>query len=169
MSMLALGLLVEHWTNDFRHRFGPPRRKVLLTEHHRHGRVVWSLLHHEDDFTRTVFVDGACVALGPGGRITFWHPTDAIPAIENHQFPPKVHILAAVSDLGVVGDAVFAERWNAGTVCDAMAEEVVPAAFALFGNDFRIQMDNATAHTALQTREYLLANGVPELLFQPSG
>ena len=106
--------------------------------------------------------------LGSDGRIAFWHPKDAIPTIGNRQFPPKVHILAAMSDLGVVGDAVFTDWWNAGTVCDAMAGQVVPAALALFGNDLRIQMDNATSHTALQMHEYLLANGVPELLFQPS-
>lgn len=64
----------------------------------------------------------------------------------------KVHILSAVFNDSVIGNVVFADRWNVNSYSfsDTVTNEIVPALFRIFGEaGWRLQLDNATAHTAM--------------------
>ena len=65
---------ILHRRLDF--KFGKLWRKFKLTEIHKLNRVMWSLLHTEDGWERTIFLDESCFALtkngGVGGERSSW-------------------------------------------------------------------------------------------------
>ena len=99
-----------------------------------------------------------------------WYPRgNRAPIFEAEQFPRKLHVLGAISSVGTVGPLVFAQpgqAWTAERVIVALYDSILPIADAWFGEgDFRVQLDNATAHTAHATVDFTHAAGV-DLLFQ---
>ena len=78
-------------------------------------------------------------------------------------------MLGAISSAGTVGLLVFAPPGQARTVervIAALNENILPIADAWFGHgNFRIQLDNATPHTANATTQFAQVEGV-DLLFQ---
>ena len=154
---------------DLNFKFGKLWRKFKLTEIHKLNRVVWSLLHSEDGWERTIFLDESCFALTPNG-VRSWYPRgNRAPIFEAEQFPRKLHVLGAISSVGTVGPLVFAQpgqAWTAERVIAALNDSILPMADAWFGEgDFRVQLDNTTAHTAYTTVDFAHAEGV-DLLFQ---
>ena len=149
-------------------RYGRPYRKFVLTENAKNVRLVWSVLHSHDNFDRSVFTDEACFAACPDGTVKMWYPRREKPMVEQPAYAAKVHVLGAVSVLGTVGALAFADAWNAESFCEAIEENVIQNADAFFGQDnWSLQLDNATAHTAARAQDRLLQAGVPSLSFQP--
>ena len=158
---------ILHRDLDF--KFGKLWRKFKLTEIHKLNRVVWSLLHVEDGWERTIFLDESCFALTPNG-VRSWYPRgNRAPIFEAEQFPRKLHVLGAISSVGTVGPLVFAQpgqAWTVERVIAAVNDSILPMADAWFGEgNFRVQLDNATAPTANATVQFAQAAGV-DLLFQ---
>lgn len=84
------------------------------------------------------------------------------------QYPRKLHALGAISARGTVGSLSFANTWNAATFTDGFIFDILREAQIWYpGVGWRLQLDNATPHTAVATAATLETHGVPELLFQP--
>jgi len=130
------------------YKYGRPSAKPVLSDAAKNTRLVWSVLHRNDDFDRTVFADEACFAIGPDGRVALWH-------------------LGAIFIFGTVGFLSFAPTWNANTFSAAVIGDVVPSANAMFNNNWMLQLDNAPCHRSNVAQTNLLGNGVPAILFQP--
>ena len=83
---------------DLQFKFGKLWRKFKLTELHKQNRVVWSLLHAEDSWERTLltFLNESCFALTPDG-VGSWYPDgNRAPIFEAEQLPKKLHVLGAI-------------------------------------------------------------------------
>ena len=80
-------------------KFGKLWRKFKLTELHKQNRVVWSLLHAEDGWERTLFLDEywSCFALIPNGARSWYPDGNGSPIFKAEQFPKKLHVLGAIS------------------------------------------------------------------------
>lgn len=144
------------------------RKTFVLTEEAMLHRQAWAVVHQHDQWDRTVFADEVCFQLEPNGRAKLWFPRRQRPIVEVHQYPRKLHALGAVSAIGVVGNLSFADTWNRHTFVGGVVTDILPMATAFYGNNWRLQLDNATAHTAGHTTAALLQAGLPEVLFQPA-
>ena len=86
--------------------------------------------------------------------------------MEVSQYQAKLLVLGAVSIFGTVGFLEFAPTWNAHTLSTQFVAEILPSATAFFGGNWRVQLDNTTAHNSQAAQHALLQNGVPEVFFQ---
>lgn len=157
--------------HDLNFRHGPMWKKFHLTERHMKDRVVWSLLHQDDGWDTTLFLDESCFAMTPNG-VRCWYPAGArAPILPVAQYPDKVHVLGAIASVGTVGPLVFTppgQAWTAERVISALNDHILPMAGVFYGaGQFRTQLDNAAPHTANATRAYCEAAGA-NLLYQPA-
>ena len=67
-----------------------------------------------------------------------------------------------------VESLALAPTWNAHTFSIQFVGEILPSATAFFGGNWRVQLDNATAHRSQAVQHALLQNSMPEVFFQPA-
>ena len=167
-EVIAACNVCHYLSKELDYRYGRPQRKFLLNDANKNAHLTWAVLHQGDNFDTTVFCDEACFALGPDGRLLTWYPRHDKPIMEVSQYPAKLHVPGAVSVFGTVGFLAFAPTWNAHTFSTQFVAEISPSSTAFFGGNWRLQLDNATAHRSQAAQHAILQNGVPEVFFQPA-
>lgn len=162
---------VRRILHELNFKYGRMWKKFKLTQRHCKNREVWCLLHQDDEWDTTLFLDESCFAATPNGVYCWFPSAPRAPMLAAESYPAKVHVLGAISSVGTVGPLVFApagQAWNAQHVIAAINDHILPLAGAWFGQgQFRTQLDNARPHTANATQAFGQAAGV-NLLFQPA-
>ena len=150
------------------YRNGPARRTFVLTDAAAQNRLTWAVLHRDDRWDRTVFVDEVCSSLvGTVGHGSGFQEVSSLWR-RWRSTRKSCMLLELWAAVGTVGDIVFAPSWTADSFATKFVEGILGWAQVWYGADWRLQLDNATAHTAHNTAAILHHNGVPEILFQPA-
>ena len=87
--------------------------------------------------------------------------------MEQSQFPAKVHALEAISIFDTVSNSAFAPTWKRETFWEGVMTDIVSAGNMFLDGDWLLQLDNTICHHSVEAQHFLLANGVPSILFQP--
>ena len=75
--------------HDLNFKYGKLWRKFKLTELQKDNRVVWCLLHSDDDWEQTIFLVESCLALTPTGVRSWYLANNRALVFEAEQFPKK--------------------------------------------------------------------------------
>ena len=125
-------------------------------DHHRAARQVWSLLHPDDDFDTTVFIDAANFQLHRNTHVVWCPVNEAPPRIGMPHTSPSLNVLAGVSSVGTTPLVVrHGETWNAERFVESLSNEIEPITNAFFAGQHRYMLDNApcTDDTSMGRRE----------------
>ena len=146
-----------------RRRPGP-----ALMDHHKEARQVWSLLHRDEAFDATVFIDEANFQLHRNTQVVWCPANEAPPRIGLPHTSPSITVLAGVSSVGTTPLVTRqGESWNAERFVESLGDDIEPITNAFFAGQHRYMLDNAPCHRAQLTRAWADANGV-QLFFQPA-
>ena len=153
-----------------REGFSVKRRRVgpALIARHRDARQVWSLLHRDDQFDATVFIDEANFQIHRNTQVVWCRANQPAPRLGMPHTSPSITVLAGLSSVGVTPLVIrHSESWTAERFVESLSNDIEPVTNAFFDGAHRYMLDNAPCHTANFTRNWADANGV-SLLFQPS-
>ena len=84
-----------------REGFAAKRRRPgpAIMDHHKEVRQVWSLLHRDDAFDTTVFIDEANFQLHRNSQVIWCRANEAPPRIGMPHTSPSISVLAGVSSV----------------------------------------------------------------------
>ena len=151
------GEVVSRWTvcrSLHREGFAPKKRRPgpALMDHHRAARQVWSLLHRDDDFDTTVFIDEANFQLHRNTQVVLCPVNEAPPRIGMPHTSPSLNVLAGVSSVGTTPLVIRqGETWNAECFVESLGNEIEPITNAFFASQHRYMLYNAPCHKAQMT------------------
>ena len=133
-----------------RRRPGP-----ALMEHHKDARQVWSLLHRNEAFDATVFIDEANFQLHRNTQVVWCPANEAAPRIGMPHTSPSLTVLAGMSSVGTTPLVIrHGESWNAERFVESLSIDIEPITNAFFAGQHRYMLDNAPCHKAQLTRAW---------------
>jgi transposase len=142
-----------------------PKPVLALTPEQKRKRVLFCDEHLMDDFSKTFFTDESSFLL-ERHRCPRWCAKQP-KRIPTSKFSKTVMIWGGISTMGPTSIAIIQGSVDQYKYQDILAEHLVGAGDAYYGENWRLQQDNATPHSARSTKEWLEAN-VPSILPWPA-
>ena len=118
-----------------------------------------------DDFTKTFFTDESSSQLFRM-QIARWTTKNSV-RIPRPKFPKSVMVWGGISTMGTTELAFVNGTIDSQKYMDTLADYLLPSAQAYYGEDWRLQQDNATPHVSKLTRGWLNEN-IPAVLEWPA-
>lgn len=136
-----------------------------LTQDHKVKRVTWAENHIDLDWSQVIFSDECTFVLNQPRY--GWSQKGSRIQQESLCYNPKVQVWGSICSEGVVHLKVFEGTMNSKMYIETLGDGFINAADEIMGDEWIFQHDNARAHTAKKTKDFLNDN-VPEVLPWPS-
>lgn len=142
-----------------------PKPALALTPEQKAKRVLFCDAHLMDDFSKTFITDESSFLL-ERHRCPRWSATQPL-HIPTSKFSRSVMIWGGISTMGPTSIAIIQGTVDQYKYQEILAEHLLGVADAYYGDDWRLQQDNATPHVSRSTKKWLDAN-VPAVLAWPA-
>lgn len=141
-----------------------PKPALALTVEQKRQRVLFCDAHLMDDFSTTFITDESSF-LFERHRCPRWCSSQPL-RIPTSKFSKSVMIWGGISTMGPTPLAVVQGTIDQYKYQDILHDHLLVAAEGYYGDNWRLQQDNATPHKAKSTMEWLARN-VPAVLEWP--
>ena len=135
-----------------------PIKKVELTDAQKRARLEWCLRYRFWDWER-IWISDESYIRAERGRLRKWCPKRK-KAVWIARRVRAVMIWAAISERGLTNVALISGSVNSARYTETLHNDFVQTANVLYPDGFWFQQDNARAHTAEATRNWMRENEI---------
>lgn len=149
-------------------RFHPVHRQPVpeLLPRHIRSRLAYATAHRADSFHYTIFSDEVMFTLGVDRRVYWIRQGELRPHVDTVQHPVRVRVWGAIWWSGQSTVHTTSHIFNAAHYTHTLAQHLLPTMPA--GRRYRLLQDNAPAHTAAHTRNWLANNNITVVPHYPA-
>ena len=141
-------------------------RSVVLTPDRKLTRLNWCQNNQNTAWSKVIFTDECSFCLF-SNHVKIWKFRDEEQYFERPSHIPKLMVHGAISSIGKICLVIKKGSFNSQFYRDILTECMLPQAIELFNNEFILQQDNSSVHTAHIIRDALEERGVELLSWPP--
>jgi len=143
---------IRNYRKRLRFRRRKARRKPYLNDTHKHKRLLFCRVHHDDDIKKWIFADEAGFTCGGGGEVYWIEPNDPIPVELRTSHPARINVFAAIGYNDWSPPVLYTGTMTAKRYIETLRDHVLPM---WPGKGYRFLHDRAAFHFTKAVRDFM--------------